>query len=45
MRRATWATLGLLGLLGCETVESSGTPFQPVAAPSVGGSLASAALG
>jgi hypothetical protein len=31
MRRATWATLGVLGLSGCETVESSGTPFQPVA--------------
>lgn len=45
MRRATWATLGLLGLSGCETVESSGTPFQPVAAPSAAGSLASAALG
>jgi hypothetical protein len=47
MRRATWATLGVLGLSGCETVESSGTPFQPVAvaSPAAAGSLASAALG
>lgn len=46
MRRATWATLGVLGLSGCETVESSGTPFQPVAvgAPAAAGSLASAAV-
>ena len=46
MRRATLTTLGLLGLSGCETVESSGSPFQPVAAPSTSaaGSLASAAL-
>src|SRR5262245_60654267 len=44
MRRATLATLGLL--YGCETVESSGTPFQPVAvgAPAAAGSLASAAV-
>ena len=46
MRRATLATLGLLGLSGCETVESSGTPFQPVAVSSpAAGSLASAAVG
>ena len=47
MRRATWATLGVLGLSGCETVESSGTPFQPVAvaSPAAAGSLASAAIG
>jgi hypothetical protein len=39
--------LGLLGLSGCETVESSGTPFQPVAvgSPPAAGSLASAAIG
>jgi hypothetical protein len=39
--------LGLLGLSGCETVPSSGTPFQPVAveSPPAAGSLASAAIG
>jgi hypothetical protein len=39
--------LGVLGLSGCETVESSGTPFQPVAVEtrSAAGSLASAAVG
>jgi hypothetical protein len=38
--------LGLLGLSGCETVPSSGTPFQPVAVETpAAGSLASAAIG
>ena len=46
MRRATWTMLGVLGFSGCETVESSGTPFQPVAVekPAAAGSLASAAV-
>jgi hypothetical protein len=42
MRPAELRTMGLLMLCACESVEPSGTPFQPVAAPSAAGSIASA---
>ncbi len=46
MRRAALATMGLLGLSACESVEPSGTPFQPVKAPAAmaAGSITDAGL-